>query len=362
MQKMNLKKIVFGLFVVVAVFGLVGYKKSITEWLKITENQSNEIRNESDWRVYNNERYGFTFKVPKDWTVGTGQENKKNLVLVNNQDGIEQLSISIMQNKKGQDKFRGPCYEEGFETIDESNKCTLNFNAGTGFVYSALTNPEERRFIILSNERLTFSMNNSKEEKRENIKKVDKIINSIDVDSEWREIDDFNVVRDLLDGEYEPEGFNVDDWKVYQNQLAGFETMIPKNWICKESSLDGGELLGDTGQDVYCSEQGLPDESSGKISFLVASRHYYILHLMSMSISSINKNMYSSTIAIRNITPKDNMLIKSFDNDELSGLIFLDGESKYMHANYDLLINYFSGNNSSQNVFDGVLRSFKYVK
>jgi hypothetical protein len=71
MQKMNLKKVLLSLVVVVAVFGLVWY-------LARDRNQETIIDLGNGWRSYSHEKLGFTVKIPEDAEIEAGKFGDKN--------------------------------------------------------------------------------------------------------------------------------------------------------------------------------------------------------------------------------------------------------------------------------------------
>ncbi len=71
MKKMNLKKIVLSLAVVIAVFGLVGY-------LMKNRNQETIVDLGNGWKSYSNEKLGFTVKISEDAEIEAGKTGSKN--------------------------------------------------------------------------------------------------------------------------------------------------------------------------------------------------------------------------------------------------------------------------------------------
>lgn len=356
MKKENLiKGIVVILTMVVLVVGFFHFKKQ--EIPEIKESSTN-------WKTYKDEKYGFTFKVPKEWKVERGHENKTGLILLYDGEDKEQFSISVAQNGKDQEEFKGLCFDQNSEICNRADQGVIIFNAGTGFVYSVSRDQEERRLVILSNKRLTFSLNN---DSGGDVKTIDEIINSFKVSSEWRDIDEFNGIRGLLDGEYKFSSISTDKWTNYQNREAGFEIKIPEGWNCEETLFQMEGKYKQKSQGFLCiaNEECENNDTCDSMTLLVKPGFYHTLTAEPVGFVPFDANLYYSIASAKYIAKRNDFLSKSFKSNNIKGLIIVEGKNRTAWGNYEdkaISIIYTNRSGYDEELFDGILRSFRVLE
>lgn len=362
MKKIDFKKSTLIVFVTLLIVAGFFYFKNKSYF------ESGDV---SDWKKYKSEEYGFTFKAPEKWRVDKGKDDRIGLILLYDENAKEQLSISVIQNKEGQEEFKGLCHDQNSETCDKSKEGVIDFKAGTGFVYndSIRKDSKGKRFIILANKRLTFSFNNSK---KSDFKKVNQIINSIEVDSERREVDEFSKIKDLFDGEYKFSETTLDDWKEYSNETFKVKTKIPEGWSCGEVSNTKFESQEGRVQSLVCmetqylsdhirqAEQRKFDKKQDYPGLSLYIRPVFRESLMRgyapMDPKRLHGIMFHSSerMKFKVVDLGVNRGVVSWYSDE-SRFFYMDRQDKYIEILYTDV-----GSDSSE-VFDGFLKSFEFL-
>jgi|GEM_PF-4691115 len=360
MKKINYKFFLIALVVLASVVWFFYFKNE-------SKFESGDI---SDWKKYRNEEYGFTFKAPKEWKVNKGKDDRTGLIILHDEDIKEQLSISVIQNKEDQMEFRGLCYNQNSEVCDKSEERVIEFKAGTGFVYndSIRKDSKNKRFIILANKRLTFSLNNPKQS---NLKEVNQIINSIEVDSKRMDIDEFKEIKELFDGEYEFNEIVLNNWKEYNNEAFKFKTKIPEGWSCGEVNNTKFESLEGKVQSLFCgeakyvdnhirqAEQRKFDKKQDYPGLSLYIRPVFRESLMRgyapMDPKRLQKIMFhgSERMKFKIANLGTNRGVVSWYSDE-SRFFYMDRQDKYIE------ILYTDAESNSSEIFDGFLKSAEF--
>ncbi len=147
MQKINLKKVLLSLLLVVAVFGLVGCGKKQPVQVEQPEQKQEELNKEvqeteevdtSNWQTYKNEEYGFELRHPKEWNM------ERNDVTA---------WKSFHFNKTECLKYKGDVCEDEFLSVNISDKPDNELRASSLWSWAipeySCSNSDERKIPLL---------------------------------------------------------------------------------------------------------------------------------------------------------------------------------------------------------------------
>ncbi|MFZ1655047.1 MAG: hypothetical protein WBO92_00830 [Candidatus Moraniibacteriota bacterium] len=156
-------------------------------------------------------------------------------------------------------------------------------------------------------------------------------------------------IKDLIDGEYAFTPVDTSDWQTYRNEEVGFEVKIPKDWFCGGIALDPNSK-----RSIVCLEEKL-------------IKDYYAGKFGNNDIVMIN---FPDLEEISTTSLKENLISAKQYGSKIFSLM-IDKENAVLVIMSTHIINVSDGSSEwnivafpsvKKDVFDGLLRSFKFLR
>ena len=218
----SMPKLILAVVLIVCVgtvMGLMGY--ALTKKQTRVEAPKEIIEDETaDWKTYQNEKYNYTIKYPKDWPINLKTSESVTIGNIPYEPSAGPLSVNVYQNKNITflDEFKNN-FPDGCQ--EEKEVSLTNLKAWKIICIEAFAGQQVENYFVERNNNLYYIsfIRGSEELNR--------------ISTEMVESFDIGNGGQLTDGE-------IANWKIYrwEKECGNFEIKYPSNWKTGEIKLD----------------------------------------------------------------------------------------------------------------------------